>query len=242
MRLILTLILALVTMPMFAQDSGESALLAAPVWTYGGLAITTGCTTASCAITVQHNAGEIMIALVAQTTGPVAVTGATGGGGTWHVCTACHVAAPDVFDLYVDVLYSTDATQTGSVTVTINLAGTPGASYNATVSHLSCTGCSAYGPITFDQAGTTVDETCTVCTVSSFTELAGQDMAFVFFYSTVPFPIDSWPAAFTLDPTVQDVLYSVGGSGAGLAAGNYTTVLTGTSSTTVVSTGMAFRP
>jgi hypothetical protein len=242
MRILFTLFAALVLcLSSAAQDGGDnSQILARPTWTYNGIGQnSSACTTASCVITVHTVPGEILIALVAQTTGPTAVTGATGGGGTWHICTACHVVAPDVFNLYVDILYSTDATTSGTVNVSLNLASTPGASWAATVSHLSCTGCSAYGPITFDQAGTTADETCTTCTISSFTGLAGQDLAYIFFYSTVAFPSNSWPAVFTLDPTAQDVLYSVP---AGIAAGNYSTVLNGTSSTAVVSTGIAFRP
>jgi hypothetical protein len=244
MKTLFTLIAALaLCLSSAGQDAGDtSQILAPPNWTYESLAIDTpgisGCNGSSCSATITVLPGDLLIAAVVQPeSAHFAATGVTGGGGTWQICTACEVYAPDVFFLDVQ-LVSSVVTASGSVTVAGTIAGSNSA-WSLTVTDIRCTTCQAYGPITFDKAGTTVDTTCTVCTVSSFNGLAGQDFLFIFFYSTSPFPTNSWPAAFTLDPTAQDILYS---QGAGIAAGNYTTAINGTSSTTVMSTGIAFRP
>lgn len=243
MKLILALMLALVTMPMFAQDSGESGLqLAAPVWSYGALTLESGgvggCNGASCTLSATMTPGDVLIGVVTQTSSIQTVTGAIGGGGTWHVCTACHVFAPSVFNLDISILYSTDATANGSFTFTPSLGGA-GTAWSATVTNIHCSGCSAYGPITFDQTGTAATSSCTACNLSSFTNLAGQDLTVIFFYTTVTFPNNSWPAALTLDPTSEDILYSLGG---GTPAGPYSPVINGTSTAQFVSDGIAFRP
>jgi hypothetical protein len=242
MKLILALIQALVTMPVIAQDGGESTLLAAPVWSYGALTLDSGgvggCNGASCTLSATMTSGDLLIAFVTQTSSIQTLTGATGGGGTWHVCTACHVFAPAVFNLDITILYSTDATANGSYTFTPSLGGS-GVSWSASVTNIHCSGCSVYGPITFDQAGTTVTSSCTTCSLSSFASLAGQDLVVMFFYTTVTFPNNSWPAIFTLDPTTEDVLYSFGG---GVPAGAYSPAINGASTAQFVSDGIAFRP
>jgi hypothetical protein len=149
---------------LFALALGFAWNSHAQTWTYVQDSIGTYCAgnTSSCTMNggnmLPTTAGTIWIVIVG-TTNNVNISSVTGGGGTWTICSTCHIYDPTVARA-ISVAYNlTGNTGTGSVTV--NLTGNSGTVFSGNFfEFLPPAGSTA----SFDTAATSVSTSCTTCT------------------------------------------------------------------------------
>lgn len=238
MKILLTLLAALaLCLPCAAQDAGDSGLLfAAPVWSYLGTTVNNfTCTGTTCTITAPASLqpGDVLVAALGWPGNTTSAVSGSGGGGTWQICTGCTMYN-SALGFQVWALYSVNDTTTGTQTFTFTITPTQ-PNWSVIFQVFRCSGCSAYGPITFDQIGTPsiITTNCSPCTGSAFAQLAGQDLIEQLFLTGSGG--SSVTAPYLLDVN-GDVVYALGSSSG--AAPQFTL----TTAAAFMSNGLSFRP